>query len=356
MRKSVRKLVKEFLLKISVSVLLGTVGYFLFKSIVIALAIVFVLLVILLIKPGLKICYYFLARSKRFQMYFDFLKFRAVPRQLEVVNLGSSSAKYAFDYTGLMHGMNFALAPQTMRYDFSILKNYHSYIKPGGVVLIPLCPFTWCVGENFQNPKDDVKYYALLHPAVIYDYDFAIGRKISTGKPNLIYMAIKRLSLKSLFTFLLSLIRPHRSMLSNNPLKGEALVRDAEIRIKNWMKQFDISDLYSECVSENNQRAITYNIELLVDIVNFCLERDYKPVIVLPPATKALQSKIPVVFRELYIYSLLNDDVLKNILFLNYFDNEQFLDDNLFFNSFFLNSRGSKLFTKQIIADIFGRE
>jgi hypothetical protein len=267
--------------------------------------------------------------------------------------LGSSSAKYAFNYTGLIRGINFALAPQTLRYDFSILKNYHSYIKSGGIVLIPLCPFTGCVGEESPNPQDDIKYYTLLHPAVIHNYDPEEAKKIRANAQNLIYIAMKQLGLKLFIrTFLASLIRLHRYMLAKNPLKGDALVRDAEMRIESWMKQFGIDDLCSTHISAENQKAIMYNIKLLSNIVDFCLQRDFKPVIVLPPVTKALHSRIPFIFRESYIYSLLNNDVLKKIPFLNYFDNEQFSDNDLYFNSFLLNARGGKLFTRQIVMDI----
>lgn len=350
-----RKLIKEFLLKISISVLLGIAAYFFVESFVAAMAVVVFLFVILLAKPSLRICHHFLVRSKRFQMYFDFLKFKSyIPNQLEVVNLGSSSAKYAFDYSGLMHGMNFALAPQTLQYDFSILKNYHSYIKPGGVVLIPLCPFTGCVGKESPNPQDDVKYYALLHPAVIHNYDAEIAKNIGVNTRNPAYIAIKQLGIKSFIrTVLVSLIKPHPFMSGDNPLKGDALVKDAEIRIESWMKQFGIDDLYSTHISESRQKAINYNIELLINIVDFCHERDFKPVIVLPPVTKLLHSRIPTIFRNLYIYSLVNNDILKKIPFLNYFDDQQFSDDDLYFNSFFLNSRGGKLFTKQVLTDIF---
>jgi hypothetical protein len=348
-----KKLIKEFCLKMPICVLFGVLICFTTTSLTLGLTVGILLFFVLLAKSCLKICYHFLVRSKRFQAYFDFLTFKApIPNHLEIVNLGSSSAKYAFNYTELINGTNFALAPQTLRYDFSILKNYHSYIKSGGIILIPLCPFTGCVGEESPNPQDDIKYYAILHPAVIHDYSAKTAKKITTDTKNLLFIASKQLGLKSfLRTFLAALIRQHRYYLGK-PLNKPALERDAELRINSWMKQFSLDDLNSKYISDKNQLAINYNIRLLSDIVQFCLQRDFRPVIIIPPVTQALHSRLPVIFRELYIYSLLTSDTLRNVRFLNYLDDVRFSDDALFFNSFFLNEKGSKLFTAQVISDI----
>lgn len=49
---------------------------------------------------------------------------------LDVVNLGSNSGVYAFEYSDLdLLGMNWALGPQSLVHDFNILKNYFSYLK-----------------------------------------------------------------------------------------------------------------------------------------------------------------------------------------------------------------------------------
>ncbi|MFK2344631.1 hypothetical protein ACIXNK_10290 [Bacteroides fragilis] len=62
---------------------------------------------------------------------------------LELVNLGSSSAKYGFNYDGVdIKAANWAMAPQTFVGDYAILSNYSSYLKPGATILISFCPFS----------------------------------------------------------------------------------------------------------------------------------------------------------------------------------------------------------------------
>lgn len=49
---------------------------------------------------------------------------------LDVVNLGSSSGVYDFDYSDMgCKGMNWAVAPQTMVGDFLILKRYRKFLR-----------------------------------------------------------------------------------------------------------------------------------------------------------------------------------------------------------------------------------
>lgn len=64
-------------------------------------------------------------------------------RNFELINLGSSGGKWAFDYDGLnVKAMNWANQPQTLHDDLRLFKNFHSILKKGGKVLIVIMPFT----------------------------------------------------------------------------------------------------------------------------------------------------------------------------------------------------------------------
>jgi hypothetical protein len=131
----------------------------------------------------------------------------------------------------------------------------------------------------------------------------------------------------------------------------ECIERDANKFINSWKQQFSISDLDAP-VSEKNLECIAYNTNVLSEMIDFCLERSFKPVIVLPPASRALRSKFSGTFRETYIYSFVRKANFRHVPFLNYFDDERFDDNKLFFNSFFLNKKGRELFTKTILRDV----
>jgi hypothetical protein len=143
----------------------------------------------------------------------------------------------------------------------------------------------------------------------------------------------------------------NRMLLDANPMSLEELEKDADKWINGWKRQFSIQYLDAP-ISEKNKDAIAYNAKLLEEMISFCLERNLKPVIVMPPVTKALNSKFTEKFCELYIYSVIRDANKKEVPFLNYFFDDRFSDNKLFFNSFFLNIKGRRLFTETVLRDL----
>ena len=93
-------------------------------------------------------------------------------------------------------------------------------------------------------------------------------------------------------------------------------------------------------------------IAVLKEMITFCKEREFQPVIVLPPVTDYLSSKFSETFRNNYIYSFLKEADVLDIPFLNYLDDKRFKDPTLYFNSFFLNRTGAGKFTKVVLEDI----
>ena len=62
-----------------------------------------------------------------------------IPFELDVVNLGSNSAKYGFDYSNQnLKAANLAMGPQCLLMDLNILKAYKEHLKPNAIVFIPM--------------------------------------------------------------------------------------------------------------------------------------------------------------------------------------------------------------------------
>ncbi len=267
---------------------------------------------------------------------------KSIPLDLDVCNLGSNSGKYAFDYenTGLK-GENWALSPQTLSYDFRLLKNYFSYLKKGATVLIPLCPFSSCI-KDFEDDKYNHKYYSFLHPILILNYSQLTSEKVVrfVNKP------FQSSPLRSILRIIWDIPAENNKTMDTESLEG-----DAYRLVDSWKQQFLISDLDAP-VSEKNKRCITHNTDLLKEMIFFCIERNLKPVIVMPPMTRALSSKLSEAFRENYIYSFIREANINNVLFLNYIDDERFVDSDMYSNSYFLNQKGQKLFTNQVLSDL----
>ena len=136
-----------------------------------------------------------------------------------------------------------------------------------------------------------------------------------------------------------------------NPMKNDELERDAKRWIDGWKKQFGISD-FDASLTKENVEGRAYRIKLMQTLIDFCTERGYKPVYVIPPVTEHLAKYYTPKFEETYIYGYLKD-VNREVLTLDYSKDKEFIfNDDLFFNSFFLNKRGRKLFTRRVLSDL----
>ena len=81
-------------------------------------------------------------------------------RNYDLVNLGSSGGKWAFDYSDLdLKAMNWAQQPQTLLEDYNLLRHYHSILRKGGYVIITIMPFT---GLNKETGLLDAFKYVNL--------------------------------------------------------------------------------------------------------------------------------------------------------------------------------------------------
>ena len=126
---------------------------------------------------------------------------------------------------------------------------------------------------------------------------------------------------------------------------------DAKRWIDGWKQQFGISDFDSP-LTEENQKGRAYHIQLMQTLIDFCTERGYKPVYFIPPVTEHLAKYYTPKFEETYIYDYLKE-VNRDVLTLDYSKNKEFrFNDALFFNSFFLNKKGRKLFTRRVLKDL----
>lgn len=88
-------------------------------------------------------------------------------------------------------------------------------------------------------------------------------------------------------------------------------------------------------------------------MISFCKERDIKPVLVLPPMYHTLASKFDKHARKVLLDDLIETLDDKSVKFLNYMDDSRLSHDiTLFQDSFLLNKKGAKKFTKIVLRDI----
>ena len=264
-------------------------------------------------------------------------------RNYDVANVGSSSALYAFDYTGLdVKAFNWALQPQSLEYSFKILKCYFSILRQKGIILIPFCPFTGLSVTGKWAESTFEKYYGILDYTLIDNYKQIRRRReypLFTSPKTSLKRLIKDVPKKTSFRQCVKCTT------------DEQFNADANNWVKNWMKEFGINDLDAPLSKENVEGANSRK-KLLNEMIEFCLTRDLCPVIVMPPCHPTLSKLFTPTFRENYIYSFVKSANIHNVPFLNYFDDERFVDNKDYDNAFFLSQEGARKFTKVVLSDV----
>lgn len=281
--------------------------------------------------------------------YGDCIKFKTQHFNTDVVNVGSSLAKYALDYSNFkILGANWATSPQSFLYDYKIIKNYHSYLKENATILLIACPFSGLYKDEI-SPIRDKKYHFFLHTILVPNFSediFSLMQQ-EVKKP---FITLFKHPLKTLKSFVHN--RKNVLSINKNSMSQPELETDAKRWIGGWQKEFKLNSL-SDSLSEVHLKNIDYNVQILCDIVDFCQERSFKPVLLVVPTTQHLAKYFPNEFKEVAVDGLLKKvQNLKKIPILNYRDDDAFKDDNLYMNSFFLNKKGRHLFTQRVLKDL----
>ncbi|MCQ2217119.1 MAG: hypothetical protein MJZ33_01380 [Paludibacteraceae bacterium] len=263
---------------------------------------------------------------------------------LQVVNLGSGSAVHNFNYSGLnLKCFNFALGPQSLLHDFNIIKNYFSYFAKGCTILIPVCPFSGMVVK--YDSKHNFKYYPILHPATIPNFDDTERTRAYRTIRNPFSVMPSVCVKNTLFEILRGLKHKIVKTRSGN------LQASADSMMTSWKMQFSITDLYAP-ISEQHVKDINCRKGTLGEMLDFCLERGFKPVVVMPAMHPTLHKQIPTCFDSQYIAPLLEEAEKRGVACLDYMRDERFENDNYYLSALFMNEQGAKAFTKQVLKDL----
>ncbi len=269
-------------------------------------------------------------------------------RNYDIVNLGSNPALYSFFYEDVI-GQSWATGSQGQDMDFEILKYFHSYIKDGGTVLIPIMPFT-AIAPYIKTRKEywGIAYYSKFAKIL----DGAQVKNLPYGNQLHKYLRWPLFFNPRAIRYLICDVDPNRTYnIAEQPMMHMELMQDANKWINGWKKEFrlrDLKDVFKPEWNEYYQEALS----LAKDMVDYCLERNLKPVFICVPMTKYLSSLFPDDVRNYLVRDFVAKANVHNIPFLDYTLCEDFQDPNLYFNSFFLNMKGRKLFTKRMLKDL----
>ena len=279
----------------------------------------------------------------------DYARIRHIPQHLDLINLGSNPAKYGLDYadTGVK-AFNLAVGPQTLEYDFRMLKNYHSFLDEKGakLLLLLLCPFSllkFRYTEYDGYACRDHRYYPILHHSMINNYEEQTYTDLK--KRTLLHLLKHPLRLLSI----LKGTAQKKMKSETNPLNEQQMTSSAEGYIRGWMREFGLHNFELKDIPQSVKNDLQKNSEILDEIKAFCDERGIKPVIVLPPVSEYIMGNIPQGFREYCTYSILKQ---KDILMFDYMNDHTYNQPANFVDALCLNKTGRRKFTQGVLSDL----
>ena len=271
-------------------------------------------------------------------------KFKNVPYNLEIINTGSSYAKYGFDYDYTsLKGFNFGLQPQSLSYDFKILKQYTPNLKKDCIILITLPDLVFGF-LDYDNDNNNTKYYNFLDTKEIIHYSkfkylTRIIFPIIAAKRNIRYI-LKDVKKDDSFNQ------------SENLMTEEQVEKDALLRVEGWKKQFGLDSTITCNYPKELKNMFSVTTELLSKMIDYCLDNELKPVLIIPPTSKIINDMLSNKFMEECLYNNIKNSNIKGVPVLDYLYDERFEDYKLYINSDMLNKTGREKLTKTVIDDI----
>lgn len=267
-------------------------------------------------------------------------------RNYDIVNVGSNPARFAFHYDDV-RGENWSTGTQGLDMDLEILRYFHSYIKDGGYVLLPIVAFSSVSG---YLEKDRPSHQYLAKFVTILD---KIQCKYHPKLRNIgRYMQFPLYYNRKALWYLINDQEPDKRLeMTDQSMSMMDIEKDAAHWMKIWKEEFNIKDLNST-LPDHLIEGRNKSIIMMRNIIGFLKDRGYKPVIISPPMSDALNSYFTEEIKNTYIYSFVEALKDLNVSYLDYTSDEEFVKNEYYFNALFMNLKGRKLFTHRVLMDL----
>lgn len=264
------------------------------------------------------------------------------PNRISLLNLGNSHEMRGIRYQKYYDGIanNFATSSQPFYYSYQTLINAEESIEDNAVVIIPISYFDWYYNweELFTEiPTYNNRYYSYLKPKQMFNFDFDSWFScgifpLLTSKENIKYI-FDDIDLPS--------VEPLDEHTPGN-IEGTA-----DYKYNSWVN--DVMYL-----GKGKDKIYMKNRKWLIKTIDYCIEKEYTPVLICSPITAQLTSRFSKDFMD--DFDLKNQYIktkYPNVLFLDYSRDEEFCNDITLFNdSDHMNSKGGDQFTKRLISDL----
>lgn len=226
-----------------------------------------------------------------------------VPYGITMVNFGTSHGLAAFRYPYDANGevcYNLALSGEDIYHDFQTLKQFTGHLADGCIVALPTSYFSFCMSTDSPSQK---RYYLYLDKKYIrgFSYETLINAKylpvLRSGEfiiKNLINdqdidlggMMMNddegtQKKSSGVLAISASAYNEQSEIASALEKKDKELEYHAKGRVVSWRSGYMIT----------GKKYMQKNTEILIEMVEYCYEHGFKPVLVTTPIYKALNNE-----------------------------------------------------------------
>lgn len=308
--------------------------------------------------------YYYKKDYYYMDVYGEVDAMKDVPYGLTMVNFGTSHGLSAFRYPEDTNGevcYNLALSGEDIYHDFQTLKQFTDHLAEGCIVALPTSYFSFCMSTESPSQKRyylyldkeyirgfnyetliNAKYLPVLRSGefiiknLINDQDIDLGGAMMNNEDN------SEESTNGLLTVSAKAYEEQSENIDALNKKDEELTYHAKGRVVSWRNGYMIT----------GKKYMTENIKLLVDMVEYCYDHGFKPVLVTTPIYKALNNEFPdEELKECYFDNI--DKVVKQtkVPYMN-LSHDIILSENPYYfgNSDHMSEEGADAFYKEYLS------
>lgn len=267
--------------------------------------------------------------------------------QWDYIAIGSTYGRYGIDFNAVgCKGWNFCFAPQFLYYTEKILYSYSRYFKANCIVIITL-PDLVFISEGRYDYGGSNRYHRILDRESLGE-DFSCKRWLFSRLPLLENPKL----IKEFFKFLVGKRSHDRYEISKNLYEPSQWDELAKSRCLEWCNQFGLKDTYDGDFTGKIREEFQKSVAVLERMINFCLKERYRPILVVPPLSEAMNKNTSFFFLKNVLYDNINTANTANIPVLDYRKDSRLQDMNLYINADFLNLTGREKFTRILMSDI----
>ena len=265
----------------------------------------------------------------------------------DAISFGSAYCRFGLDFSRCdIKGYNFGYSSQFFYYTNLMLHQYAKTCKKGGAVYLIIADLVFAKeGKGIYGAEEYIKF---LSKDLLGD-EFSVKAYIK-ARFSLFYNP--RLAVRCIKKMLGMTIPTQFDTLETNQLTSQQVEAEADKRCKSWCRQFGLADTVTDIIPGELEETFSKTRKILTDMIQYCLDNDLKPVLVVTPVSKIMNDRLSDAFIEKVLFDNIHKANQQHVPFVNYLRDERFSDYKMYNNNAdFLNARSRKLFTDVLVND-----